>query len=210
MQVHLPLCCLIPDLALDLVSTFLKFIQLSLCLYRLSPMIFVPLYLCIFIMRFTAVRNKATHSSASCSLVEGDKHKQASFFYYHLIFYLHYPAFLPLCYFVWSCSEYFACFLVYAPDTRTKKESHLTWMEIWIRFSLSPSSPFSPPLLSVPSLLNELQIKALRSLSSVQDTSTVVRKVLREHKNSSSEHWLCICWVYTWCVCFVYRNHRKQ
>lgn len=131
-------------------------------------------------------------------------------FYYHLIFYLHYPAFLPLCYFVWSCSEYFACFLVYAPDTRTKKESHLTWMEIWIHFSISPSSPFSPPLLSVPSLLNELQIKALRSLSSVQDTSTVVRKVLREHKNSSSEHWLCICWVYTWCVCFVYRNHRKQ
>lgn len=48
-----------------------------------------------FKMGFTAMQSKATHASASCSHVEGDKNKQASFFFLNCI--LFYISIFPAC-----------------------------------------------------------------------------------------------------------------
>lgn len=111
--IGLILCSQIPELIDFCVFKLLDFTQLSVastynyagCFYRWMPMWFLPPYFYAIAFQFitcadhdqrhfkmssAAVQTKTPDASASCSLVEVDKHKPASFFFclFILFFYI--------------------------------------------------------------------------------------------------------------------------
>lgn len=105
-------------------------------------------------MSFAAVQIKATHASARCSLVEGDKHKRASFFMLSFILYfilqLSSVFFRALLVSVFQILCLFSCLRTWQPQ-KVFRSSHLNGGTFHLSV-FSSSSLYSPPLLSVPSL----------------------------------------------------------